>query len=52
MNCKIRYSRGHVEVLDELGNFLFSADSEYEARCELQAIETVMLSMYKSGGLR
>lgn len=40
MNCTIRYARGHVEVHDEHGNFLFSADNEYEARNELQAIET------------
>lgn len=40
MNCTIRHARGHVEVLDAYGNFLFSADSECEARYELQAIET------------
>jgi hypothetical protein len=39
MNYKIRYSGGHVEVLDEHGDFLFSADNEHEARQELRAIE-------------
>ena len=31
----IRYSRGHVMVYDFKGNFLFSADTEREAREEL-----------------
>jgi hypothetical protein len=39
MNYRIRYAGGHVEVLDEQGDFLFSADSEYEAQCELRNIE-------------
>lgn len=39
MNYKIRHAQGHIEVLDEQGNFIFSADSEYEAQCELRAIE-------------
>jgi hypothetical protein len=39
MNYKIRYSNGHVEVMDSEGNFLFSADSEYEATQELKEIE-------------
>ncbi len=39
MNYTIRYAGGHVEVLNEQGDFLFSADSEYEANCELSAIE-------------
>lgn len=32
---RIRYKGGHVEVLDASGRFLFSADSEHEAREEL-----------------
>ena len=31
----IRYVHGHVQVYDGSGNFLFSADSETEARKEL-----------------
>ena len=31
----MRYVRGHVEVYDLNGNFLFSADTEKEAREEL-----------------
>lgn len=31
----IRYIRGHFQVYDYLGNFLFSADTEREAREEL-----------------
>jgi hypothetical protein len=31
----IRYVRGHVQVYDFRGNFLFSADTEREAREEL-----------------
>ena len=33
----IRNVRGHVQVYDAKGNFLFSADSEREAREELRA---------------
>ena len=32
----IRYIRGHVQVYDYKGNFLFSADTEREAREELE----------------
>jgi len=32
----IRYIQGHVQVYDNRGNFLFSADSEREAREELR----------------
>jgi hypothetical protein len=32
---EIRYVRGHIQVYDRNGNFLFSADSEREAREEL-----------------
>ena len=31
----IRYVRGHIQVYDNKGNFLFSADTEREAREEL-----------------
>lgn len=29
--------RGHIQVYDRAGKFLFSADSEWEAREELEA---------------
>lgn len=32
----MRYVGGHVQVYDQYGNFLFSADSEQEAREELE----------------
>ena len=32
----IRYVHGHVQVYDHKGNFLFSADTEREAREELE----------------
>jgi len=32
----IKYVQGHVQVYDYLGKFLFSADSEREAREELK----------------
>lgn len=35
----IQYVHGHVQVYDVSGNFLFSADSEYEARKELMENE-------------
>lgn len=35
----IRYIRGHVQVYDNNGRFLFSADSEREAREELADYE-------------
>ena len=31
----IRYVRGHIQVYDHQGNFLFSADTEREVREEL-----------------
>ena len=31
----IRYVRGHIQVYDNTGRFLFSADTEREAREEL-----------------
>ena len=39
MKYDIRYRAGHVEVLDEFGEFVFSADNEHEAREEISAIE-------------
>ena len=32
----IRNVRGHIQVYDNRGNFLFSADSEREAREEME----------------
>lgn len=32
-----RYVQGHVQVYDQAGRFLFSADNEQEAREELNA---------------
>ena len=37
MEFDFRFVRGHVEVYDHSGRFLFSADSEREAREELSA---------------
>lgn len=37
MEVEIRFVRGHVEVFDSAGRFLFSADTEQEARKELAA---------------
>lgn len=37
MEYEIRSVRGHVEVFDGSGRFLFSADTEREAREELAA---------------
>ena len=36
---QIRNVRGHIQVYDYAGNFLFSADSEREAREELSSYE-------------
>ena len=36
MNYKIENVNGHVEVYDMNNNFLFSADTEYEARCDIE----------------
>lgn len=33
----MRYVYGHIQVYDNKGNFLFSADTEREAREELEA---------------
>ena len=35
----VRYVQGHVQVYDYKGVFLFSADTEKEAREELKAYE-------------
>ena len=35
----MRYVRGHIQVYDVRGNFLFSADNEREAREELENYE-------------
>ena len=35
----MQYVRGHIQVYDNMGNFLFSADSEREAREELESNE-------------
>ena len=35
----IRNVHGHIQVYDGKGNFLFSADSEREAREELESYE-------------
>ncbi len=35
----VRYVYGHVQVYDEKGAFLFSADTEREAREELREYE-------------
>ena len=32
----MRYTCGHIQVYDNRGNFLFSADSEWEAREEFK----------------
>lgn len=32
----LRYVRGHIQVYDYTGKFLFSADTEQEARRELK----------------
>ena len=34
----MRYVFGHIQVYDHRGNFLFSADSEREAREELEEL--------------
>ena len=36
MNAKIVFVQEHLEVYDELGNFLFSADNQAEAMAELK----------------
>lgn len=37
MEVNIQFVRGHVEVYDNFGRFLFSADTEREALEELAA---------------
>ena len=36
MDVRMKGVRGHVEVYDRMGRFLFSADSESEALRELE----------------
>ena len=36
MEYSMRWVRGHIEVYDEAGRFLFSADSQWEAEQELE----------------
>ena len=36
---EIKHVRGHIQVYDYRGNFLFSADNEREAREELMEYE-------------
>ena len=36
MNCTLEYVNGHIEVYDDTGAFLFSADTEQEAWAELE----------------
>ena len=36
MDVRMKWVRGHVEVYDRTGRFLFSADSESEALRELE----------------
>lgn len=31
----IKYMQGHIQVYDQCGKFLFSADNEWEARKEI-----------------
>lgn len=38
MDCNIKWVRGHVEVYDNAGRFLFSADSEAEALRDLEQL--------------
>lgn len=35
MHVELRNVRGHIEVYNQYGDFLFSADTESEARREL-----------------
>ena len=37
MEYSMRWVRGHIEVYDGVGRFLFSADSEWEAERELES---------------
>ena len=44
----IRYVRGHVQVYDRNGMFLFSADNEREAREELDGYEDEIIHTVKN----
>jgi hypothetical protein len=35
----MKHVRGHIQVFDKSGNFLFSADTEWEALEELESYE-------------
>lgn len=35
-NYEFRYVRGHIEVFDQNGNFVLSADNLSEAKAELE----------------
>ncbi len=35
----MKHIRGHIQVFDLRGNFLFSADSEWEAWEEIESLE-------------
>ena len=37
MEYSMRWVRGHIEVYDGAGRFLFAADSEWEAERELES---------------
>lgn len=39
MSYKFQYVSGHVEVYDQSGNFLFSADTQQEAMEELRSMQ-------------
>lgn len=39
MNVRIKYVKGHVEVYDLRGRFLFSADTETEALEDIKLLE-------------
>lgn len=38
MRYEIKFVRGHVEVYDREGNFVFSADTEREAKEDLRLL--------------
>lgn len=40
MQIELRHVRGHIEVYNQYGDFLFSADTESEARRELAEADT------------
>lgn len=36
--CKLVYTKGHIEVYDPMGRFLFSADTFQEAQEDLRTL--------------